>query len=118
VQHSQHFAAALGGVLQGVPLFGQGKDPATRFGGLLDDPSVPSAKNGVPRHQIIIELPPALVGEQQTNSLGAGLDDRGGIAVSAIGLSVRRQVTAHRDGVNRGAWTCTGPNNDINRRER
>jgi hypothetical protein len=38
--------------------------------------------------------------------------------ISATGLSVRRQVTAHRHGVKRGARTSTVPNNDTNRRER
>jgi hypothetical protein len=38
--------------------------------------------------------------------------------ISVIGLSVRRQVTAHRHGVKRGARTSTVPNNDTNRRER
>jgi hypothetical protein len=38
--------------------------------------------------------------------------------ISATGLSVRRQVTAHRHGVKRGARTFTVPNNDTNRRQR
>jgi hypothetical protein len=38
--------------------------------------------------------------------------------ISATGLSVRREFTAHRHGLNRGARTSTVPNNDTNRRER
>jgi hypothetical protein len=38
--------------------------------------------------------------------------------ISATGLSVRRQVTAHRHGVTHGARTSIVPNNDTDRRER
>jgi hypothetical protein len=38
--------------------------------------------------------------------------------ISVTGLSVRRQVTAHRHGVKRGARTSTVPNSDTNRRNR
>jgi hypothetical protein len=38
--------------------------------------------------------------------------------ISATGLSVRRQGTAHWQGLKRGALTATVPKSDTNRRER
>jgi hypothetical protein len=68
-----------------------------------------SQRRAVAQSMIGAECPETYVSSSRISRAGM---------ISVIGLSVRRQVTAHRQGAKRGARTSMVPNDDNKRRRR